>query len=49
MTLTGPEGPPITRRCGAIGNRLVGILHGCLAHQVTYQAQVAWPLTELAA
>jgi transposase len=33
----------------ALGNRLVGILHGCLAHQVTYQEQVAWPLTEPAA
>jgi len=27
----------------ALGNRLVGILHGCLARRVTYQEQVAWP------
>jgi transposase len=33
----------------ALGNRLVGILHGCLAHRVTYQEQVAWPVAEPAA
>jgi transposase len=33
----------------ALGNRLVGILHGCLAHRVAYQEQVAWPITEPAA
>ena len=27
----------------ALGNRLVGILHGCLARRVVYQEQVAWP------
>ncbi len=27
----------------ALGNRLVGILHGSLAHRVTYQEQIAWP------
>ena len=27
----------------ALGNRLVGILHGCLARRLTYQEQVAWP------
>jgi hypothetical protein len=27
----------------ALGNRPVGILHGCLAHRMTYQEQVAWP------
>jgi transposase len=27
----------------ALGNRLVGILHGCLARRVTYQEQIAWP------
>jgi len=26
-----------------LGNRLFGILHGCLACRVTYQEQVAWP------
>ena len=30
----------------ALGNRLVGILHGCLARQVAYQEQVAWPVIE---
>jgi hypothetical protein len=33
----------------ALGNRLVGILHGCLAHRVTYQEQAAWPVAEPAA
>jgi hypothetical protein len=33
----------------ALGNRLVGILHGCLAGRQAYQEQVAWPTTELAA
>ena len=33
----------------ALGNRLVGILHGCLAHRVTYQEQLAWPAAEPAA
>jgi transposase len=33
----------------ALGNRLVGILHGCLAHRVAYQEQVAWPVVEPAA
>jgi transposase len=27
----------------ALGNRLVGILHGCLANDVVYQEQLAWP------
>jgi len=33
----------------ALGNRLVGILHGCLAHRVIYQEQIAWPPAEPAA
>ena len=33
----------------ALGNRLVGILHGCLAHRVAYQEQIAWPAAEAAA
>jgi transposase len=33
----------------ALGNRLVGILHGCLAYQVTYQEQIAWPTAQPAA
>jgi hypothetical protein len=27
----------------ALGNRLVGILHGCLAHRTTYREDLAWP------
>ncbi len=27
----------------ALGNRLVGILHGCLRHQTTYDEGTAWP------
>jgi hypothetical protein len=27
----------------ALGNRLVGILHGCLRHRQLYDEQVAWP------
>jgi hypothetical protein len=27
----------------ALGNRLVGILHGCLRHRQPYREQVAWP------
>jgi len=27
----------------ALGNRLVGILHGCLTHQHRYDEAVAWP------
>jgi transposase len=30
----------------ALGNRLVGILHGCLVRRVAYQEQLAWPATE---
>ncbi|MGH9072104.1 MAG: transposase, partial [Acidimicrobiales bacterium] len=26
----------------ALGNRLVGILHGCLAHHVNYDEAIAW-------
>jgi transposase len=33
----------------ALGNRLVGILHGCLAHRVAYQEQLAWPAADPAA
>jgi transposase IS116/IS110/IS902 family protein len=33
----------------ALGNRLVGILHGCLVRRVAYQEQVAWPIAEPAA
>lgn len=30
----------------ALGNRLVGILHGCLTHGKLYRADVAWPISE---
>jgi hypothetical protein len=33
----------------ALGNRLVGVLHGCLARRAAYQEQLAWPATEPAA
>jgi transposase len=33
----------------ALGNRLVGILHGCLARRVVYQEQLAWPAPAAAA
>ena len=35
----------------ALGNRLVGILHGCLTHHITYDESIAWghrPETEVA-
>jgi hypothetical protein len=28
---------------GALGNRLVGVLHGCLRHRQPYDEQLAWP------
>jgi hypothetical protein len=33
----------------ALGNRLVGIVHGCLANRVAYQEQLAWPAPAAAA
>jgi hypothetical protein len=30
------------RALRALGNRLVGILHGCLRHQTTYDEHTAW-------
>ena len=30
----------------ALGNRLVGILHGCLKHRQPYREEVAWPAQE---
>jgi hypothetical protein len=27
----------------ALGNRLVGIVHGCLRHRQPYDEQLAWP------
>jgi transposase len=30
----------------ALANRLVGILHGCLHHQLAYDETTAWPATE---
>jgi hypothetical protein len=43
----GHPGPGEALR--ALGNRLVGILHGCLAHRVAYQEQIAWPTAETVA
>jgi hypothetical protein len=47
MTPTAPAAPPTTA-LRALGNRLVGILHGCLAHRVAYQEQAAWPTVDTA-
>lgn len=33
----------------AVGNRLVGILHGCLTHRTSYSEEIAWPDTTRAA
>jgi hypothetical protein len=30
----------------ALGNRLVGILHGCLRHHRAYDETIAWPNAE---
>jgi hypothetical protein len=30
----------------ALGNRLVGILHGCLTRRELYREDVAWPIPE---
>ena len=32
-----------------LANRLVGILHGCLAHRTLYDEATAWPTVEPAA
>jgi hypothetical protein len=56
LTRTAASWPPAGSRSAGrhqalrvLGNRLVGILHGCLAHRVVYQEQVAWPAAESAA
>ena len=36
---TQPSAMPVLR---ALGNRLVGILHGCLASHTTYNEATAW-------
>jgi hypothetical protein len=36
-------------RATPLTGSLVGILHGCLAHRVAYQEQLAWPAAEAAA
>jgi Transposase IS116/IS110/IS902 family len=33
----------------ALGNRLVGVLHGCLASHTAYDERIAWPAAEPAA
>jgi len=35
------DGRHCHHRCG-VGNRLMGILHGCLVRRVFYQEQLAW-------
>ncbi len=37
----GPRTAKVARR--KLANKLVGILHGCLAHRTTYDESVAWP------
>jgi len=37
----GPHTAKVARR--KLANKLVGILHGCLAHQTRYDEQLAWP------
>jgi len=46
---TGPHRAKVARR--KLANRLVGILHGCLAHRTLYDEDLAWPaiVEELAA
>ena len=43
--LGGAPGPGNTHRQAlrALGNRLVGILDGCLRHREKYNEQIAWP------
>jgi len=36
-------GSATTPPSGQLANRLVGILHGCLATGTTYNEQTAWP------
>jgi transposase len=45
----GPRTAKVARR--KLANKLVGILHGCLAHRTTYDEDLAWhrPAQELAA
>jgi transposase len=40
----GPHTAKVARR--KLANRLVGILHGCLAHRTTYDEDLAWHRTE---
>jgi hypothetical protein len=50
MTPTEPAVPASHHQAlRALGNRLVGILHGCLAHRVLYEEQIAWPTAQPAA
>jgi len=42
MTSAAPPPTPTTRALRALGNRLVGILHGCLRHHTTYSEYTAW-------
>jgi hypothetical protein len=40
----GPHTAKVARR--KLANRLVGILHGCLAHRTAYEEELAWARTE---
>ena len=42
-TPCAPVGSATTPPSGQLANRLVGILHGCLATGTTYNEQTAWP------
>jgi hypothetical protein len=44
----GARGATHHQALRALGNRLVGVLHGCLTHRVAYQEPVAWPAAEAA-
>jgi hypothetical protein len=48
-TPTAAHGATHHQALRALGNRLVGILHGCLAHRVAYQEQLAWLASAAAA
>jgi hypothetical protein len=40
---TKPAGSTPDQALRSLANRLVGILHGCLANHLVYDEQVAWP------
>jgi len=42
MTNGGAAGDTHHRALRALGNRLVGLLHGCLRHQTLYDEHIDW-------